>query len=148
MHQLVYMSAATPAMSDEGLSDILDSARRNNAHSEISGMLMYHSKQFFQVLEGPEKALRLCFSRIQCDPRHTGIIVLVDQKAEKRCFQGWDMAAVKLTDFEYSLRTGVISLLELQQHVQYDELHKNKAIGIFADTYLSDLDRFSSHLDI
>lgn len=148
MHQLVYISAATPAMSDRGLRDILDSARKHNAKNGISGMLMYHSKQFFQVLEGPEEAVQLCFSRIQCDPRHTGIIVLVDQPADNRCFGGWDMATVKLTDFEYSFRSGVISLLELSEHVQYDELHKNKAIGIFADTYLSDLDRFSSHIDI
>ena len=58
------------------------------------------------------------------------------------------MAAVELTDFEYSLRSQVISLLDLRSHVQYEELHTNKAIGIFADTYLSDLDRFATKIDI
>lgn len=148
MHQLVYISAATPAMSSQGLVQILDSARKFNALHDIHGMLMYHSQQFFQVLEGPEPALRTCFQRIERDPRHTGIIMLADHPTERPCFHGWDMAAVELTDFEYSLRSQVISLLELRSHVQYEELHANKAIGIFADTYLADLDRFAAKIDI
>lgn len=148
MHQLVYISAASPSTSDESLADILVSARRNNAKNDITGILLYHQGQFFQVLEGPEKKVRACFKRIEADPRHNGVIVLFDAPAEERCFHGWDMAAVAIDSFDQALRSKVIDLLSLREHEQYDELHANKIIGIFVDTYLSDLHRFARAVNL
>lgn len=148
MHHLVYISAAAHGFRDSDLSSILASAREHNAEGEISGMLMFHSMQFFQVLEGPEAEVRACFDRIKNDPRHSGVIVLLDQPAEKRCFEGWDMASVEMTDLEYSLRSEVINILKLRDHAKFEELHRDKAIGIFADTYLADLNRFAAKIYI
>ena len=61
------MSRPMPA--DE-LSELLNGARVKNHSAELSGVLIVHKDQFFQVLEGPEAAVRTCFNRIAADPRH------------------------------------------------------------------------------
>ena len=45
-----------------------------------------------QVLEGEELAVNATFSRIQVDPRHRGILVLLKQHLPQRQFEGWSMA--------------------------------------------------------
>lgn len=54
MYQLVYISAAALNFVESDLPALLDKSQRNNAKKQITGMLMYHEGQFFQILEGPE----------------------------------------------------------------------------------------------
>ena len=58
MHQLVYVSAASWAMSNAELNEILDVSRRNNRQSGVTGMLLHLDRGFLQVLEGPKRPSR------------------------------------------------------------------------------------------
>ncbi|MEM8634701.1 MAG: BLUF domain-containing protein [Pseudomonadota bacterium] len=92
MHRLVYISTAKWLFDARELEDLLINAKRNNLRDNVTGMLIYHDGCFFQVLEGPEKAVRDCFQRISKDLRHSGTIVLLDEPAASRQFGGWQMA--------------------------------------------------------
>ncbi len=143
MHQLVYISAAVLPAREHGFCAILESAIRNNARDNITGMLLYHRGQFFQVLEGAKEKVHACFAKIKTDDRHTGIILLLDEPALQACFRDWSMASVGINDCEECLQSQIINLFDLRNQHQFDELHQNKVIGVFVDTYLSDLNRLA-----
>ena len=105
---IVYVSSAAPGFQQEELNDILTSARRNNAFSGVTGMLLFAEGNFFQVLEGPDKIVEETFSRIKLDSRHTGIIMLLRTAIEERSFPDWTMGFRKTDKSE--LPSGVFEL--------------------------------------
>lgn len=92
MRRLVYISTAKNLLDPAELEKLLLNARHNNLRDDITGMLIYHDGCFFQVLEGPEEAVRACYGRICHDRRHGGSIVLMDDAASSRLFGSWRMA--------------------------------------------------------
>ncbi|WP_417667048.1 BLUF domain-containing protein [Roseibium sp.] len=72
------------------VSSILESARRRNSASKVTGCLLFTHDYFFQVLEGNEDAVLSTFERIKHDPRHRSIEVLSQGELEKRKFpESW-----------------------------------------------------------
>jgi hypothetical protein len=96
MYQLVYVSAASTALSDTDLNQILDASRRNNRPRDITGMLLLIDQGFLQVLEGPKQAVLEVFARIGADKRHSALRVLVQHEAPERLFPNWSMGFDKL----------------------------------------------------
>lgn len=68
--QLIYISAATGALSDQELDSILASSVRHNAENGVTGLLIYAEGNFMQVLEGDPRALDETYTRIARDSRH------------------------------------------------------------------------------
>lgn len=97
MHQLVYVSAASWAMTDTDLNDILDASRRNNRANGVTGLLLHIDHGFLQILEGPETAVAETFARIRRDPRHTSLRLLTEQETDARLFGEWSMGFEKLS---------------------------------------------------
>jgi hypothetical protein len=91
MFSLVYVSVAQEALSKEDLLDILAKSRESNPKAGITGMLLYKDGNFMQVLEGEEAAVRELYGRIARDPRHLGVLTLVEGEREERCFGEWSM---------------------------------------------------------
>ena len=96
MHQLVYVSAASWAMSNAELNEILDASRRNNCLSGVTGMLLHLDRGFLQVLEGAKPAVEETFARIRRDWRHNGPRVLIEQETDERQFGDWSMGFERL----------------------------------------------------
>jgi hypothetical protein len=92
VHSLVYVSSATELFSRSELDDILAASRRNNAAAGVTGMLLYKDGNLMQVLEGDEAAVRDTYARIALDPRHRGLMVLLEQAVQERQFEDWTMA--------------------------------------------------------
>lgn len=88
---LIYISAATKALSNDELLAILVPARKYNEEHAISGMLLYCDGHFIQVLEGPQEAVQSLFARIKEDKRHSLVQKLIDAPIEQRCFPDWTM---------------------------------------------------------
>ncbi len=74
------------------LKSILQSCRKNNPGSGISGALMFSDEYFAQILEGDRKAVTQTFCRISLDPRHGDIVILHAHPVEARRFADWTMA--------------------------------------------------------
>lgn len=91
--QVVYTSSAKDRyMSRKEIEQILVHSRQRNTADSITGLLLYRDGSFAQFLEGPAAAVNATFQRIQGDPRHRGVIVLLNCSVERRDFHGWRMA--------------------------------------------------------
>jgi hypothetical protein len=102
MVQIVYASAASETFTADALDDLLTKARIRNSLYEVTGMLLYHSGSFLQVLEGPTDAVKLIFSSIERDPRHKDTKVLHSHPVDRREFKDWSMGYL---DVSLLLRT-------------------------------------------
>jgi hypothetical protein len=96
MYFLVYVSSAVDLFSNDELIKLLEVSRRNNEKTEITGLLLYASGNFMQTLEGTEKAVLETQARISKDPRHTGLITLIQGHRQGREFNDWAMGFKRL----------------------------------------------------
>src|SRR6476469_8809024 len=98
MLRLVYISTARQKFEQAELLELLRKSQRNNAKREITGILLYHHNQFFQVLEGPEDAVRAVYATISQDPRHQSVMKLYEERPEERLFANWTMGFLPAED--------------------------------------------------
>lgn len=96
MLQLSYISTATRPMTSEDLADILQVARAHNADKGITGMLLYSTGTFVQVLEGEEDDLDALLEAIKRDSRHTALHVLERKQIARREYPDWTMGFKRL----------------------------------------------------
>jgi Sensors of blue-light using FAD len=96
MEQFVYVSAATKPFSETDLTTLLTKARARNAEVDVSGLLLYRSGSFLQILEGEPAAVQPIYDRIGRDPRHRDIVLLSRRACEARNFSDWRMGFVHL----------------------------------------------------
>jgi len=90
LHRLIYCSRpASPTRAD--LEAILGACRRNNPRNRLTGMLLYTSDAFTQVLEGSRAAVNACFQRICRDPRHGDVEIVSYGAVDFRLFDRWSM---------------------------------------------------------
>ncbi|MDT8990883.1 BLUF domain-containing protein [Curvibacter sp. APW13] len=90
--QLVYSSRATEPFNSVQMEALLEGARRFNAEHDITGMLLYADGHFLQVLEGPQETVETLLARIDADPRHDHVRVLLRSQRAHRDFPDWHMA--------------------------------------------------------
>lgn len=95
---MFYISRATREMARGELEDLLLGARTRNAARNITGMLLYDSGHFAQVVEGPREAVEALFGSISRDPRHAEVLVVSRAAAAERDFLGWTMRYANLEE--------------------------------------------------
>jgi len=91
MQRIIYSSQATQDLSPDELVDLLRVARQHNEGADVSGMLLYCSQSFLQVLEGDKAVLRATYARINGDARHTNLRLLMDAEVTTQLFPDWSM---------------------------------------------------------
>jgi hypothetical protein len=93
LYRVLYCSRnCLPETTAIDIQDILVVSRQNNARDEITGALLFSADAFAQALEGPLDAVEGAFERIQCDERHSDVVVLQSGLIAKRDFPDWTMA--------------------------------------------------------
>lgn len=95
--QLIYVSSAVRELSDAELDKILESSVRHNTPQAVTGMLLYASGNFMQVLEGEVAAISETYQRICTDPLHHQIYLLAKEVITEREFSKWNMGFRRLT---------------------------------------------------
>lgn len=98
MKRIIYCSQATHDVSPDELVALLELARHRNEQDGLSGMLLYCSQSFLQVLEGDLAALESTYARIMGDDRHTNLRMLMDAEVPARLFPDWTMGFEHLDD--------------------------------------------------
>jgi hypothetical protein len=88
---LIYASRSTECFHEHEIPDLLQQIRIANAKQEITGMLLYISGAFLQVLEGQPEMVDAVFSRILRDNRHTQSTLIGRESIPERAFEGWTM---------------------------------------------------------
>jgi Sensors of blue-light using FAD len=100
MKRIIYCSQATSDVSPEELVALLELSRRNNERAGLSGMLLYSSQSFLQVLEGEEEALQTTYARILVDDRHMNLRMLMNADVPAPMFPDWTMGFEHVDDEE------------------------------------------------
>jgi hypothetical protein len=100
--EIVYISTARPDISVKEVADILKTARKFNLEKQITGCLLYHNKQFAQIIEGEESTVNELFSAILKDKRHFDVKLLVKRETEGRVFSNWSMAFYAFSDSDFT----------------------------------------------
>lgn len=91
MHELIYSSIETRAMTERDLHDLLEEAREKNKRLGVTGLLFYYNKEFAQILEGDKNVIFELYERIRLDPRHRGVELFWDAPINERGFSNWSM---------------------------------------------------------
>lgn len=89
--RLIYVSVAARGLTADEIESILTTATRHNEVRGLTGMLIYDEGQFWQVLEGPVKAVMSTFDMIRSDKRHSDVTTLVTEDIDKREFHTFRM---------------------------------------------------------
>ena len=96
LFQIVYASKnqieGEPAHVEAEIASILAASRENNQRKGITGALLFNGALFAQVLEGALDHIEAVYERIQCDPRHSDVVLLSNAAANERAFSDWSMA--------------------------------------------------------
>lgn len=98
--QLIYVSSTVGLMSQDELKELLISARDANKKHGITGMLLHDHGNVMQVIEGPKAAIEQLYQNLENDPRHVGVIVLVNEPITEREFPEWSMSYQNLSGEE------------------------------------------------
>jgi len=111
LFQLVYASTATHPFTMEELRELLKDSHHRNAKVGITGLLLYKDGNFMQVLEGDEVAVRRLFQKISVDPRHRGVITMLQGNIKERQFPNSSMAFRDLNSPESKAISGYSEFL-------------------------------------
>ena len=100
MKRLIYCSQAAYDVAPDELVALLDHARARNEESGLTGMLLYSSQSFLQMVEGDAGAIEATYARILADDRHTNLRLLMDAEVPARLFPDWTMGFEHIDDEE------------------------------------------------
>lgn len=79
------------------MRDILVVSDANNRRDGITGFLLSDGYAFVQLLEGPERRVHECFSRICADGRNSLPTIRDERHSDARLFPNWSMCALNLS---------------------------------------------------
>lgn len=97
LSQLIYCSRVSPDLDISAVYDILEHSIRYNSERSITGMMVFNSRYFLQVLEGPETRVLVLRDKIQRDKRHRNFVTLGHEKITTRTWVNWSMSLVTPT---------------------------------------------------
>jgi Sensors of blue-light using FAD len=112
LFQIVYTSTAVDSLAREDLLDLLNGSVERNRRAGITGVLLYHSGTFMQVLEGDMTAVLNFYAKISRDPRHHHVITLICEPIKERHFLDAGIAFRDLTAPEEEKAEGYTEFLE------------------------------------
>jgi hypothetical protein len=86
LQTICYFSNAQFNLSADGLEKLFSKTKANNARNKITGILIYRSGNFLQILEGEKAATERLYNSILKDERHKNVIKIIDSKIEDSIF--------------------------------------------------------------
>lgn len=102
----VYASKASPKFRERELPVLLAKARDTNLRRAVTGMLLYIEGSFFQVLEGPQRAVDELYASISEDERHIRVTRIIREPIFERDFGEWTMGYASLGVTEVAQQLG------------------------------------------
>jgi len=93
LRALLYISDSTlsdQAVEKEQIHSIREASQNSNDENQITGVLAYHQKKFFHVLEGNSTQIEHLLEKINTDERNENLVVLIDISHEERIYNDWE----------------------------------------------------------
>lgn len=88
---MVYISSAKLGLSYGEILNIVEDARVNNEKIGVTGLLLFNSGNFMQIVEGAESTIDALYKKIEKDRRHTDVKLLLKEPITHRNFSDWTM---------------------------------------------------------
>jgi hypothetical protein len=127
---LIYTSRSTECFHEHEIPDLLQQVRLANAKQEFTGMLLYISGSFLQVIEGHAAMIDSVFGRILQDKRHTQVTLMARESIPERAFEGWTMMHKTLDPVEAGELIGEIDFFQSPTWLtQLDVSHAKKLLS-------------------
>ncbi len=103
LRQIIYTSKVNPKNEKACLSEISQASAHNNSLRNITGILFFDGKHFFQILEGFSQDVEKTFDRIKNDIRHYEVTIIFDAAIRSRDFPDWNssMVMTEVSEWEY-----------------------------------------------
>lgn len=106
----VYCSRAAEGVDDVEVGRIVESAQQRNVARHITGVLVFGSGVFFQLLEGPTAQVKKLRASLYRDPRHSDVVSLDwSEERRERLYPNWEMERVKADDIRTVLNDAIES---------------------------------------
>ncbi|MEM7681797.1 MAG: BLUF domain-containing protein [Planctomycetota bacterium] len=121
LSHLLYVSVASETLAREELEDIRQVSEDNNRARHITGVLFYSAGQFVQLLEGEADDVRWLFDKVERDPRHHDVRLLVLHPVERRVFTEWGMGLLDLDHHGADAQRKLERLVEIAGRGEVDE---------------------------
>jgi Sensors of blue-light using FAD len=91
LYSLTYISSGRALFSRQQLDQLAAQSSADNALLRITGMLLYKDGSFMQILEGEQENVINLYAKITLDPRHSGVVTMLQGEVLKREFPRWSM---------------------------------------------------------
>ncbi|PUA29882.1 MAG: hypothetical protein B0W54_04875 [Cellvibrio sp. 79] len=88
---IVYISSAKLGLTYGEILNIVEDSRMNNEKSGLTGLLLFNSGNFMQLVEGAESAVDALYRKIEKDRRHREVKLLLSEPITHRNFSNWTM---------------------------------------------------------
>jgi len=111
LYEILYSSVSSRHLSREELQELSEQAQKNNRNIGVTGCLVYHSREFIQLLEGDATAVKQMFETIASDNRHSNLQVIWKGQIAHRAFESWAMAYVNLEEQDYAANPSLHDLI-------------------------------------
>ena len=99
MKRIIYISKIPNPLSNEEIESIGNVSSKNNMEINITGMLVFFEKMFFQIIEGDDREVDRLYEKIGNDPRHCDILRLkTEDDINERLLPDWYMKTINLDD--------------------------------------------------
>ena len=110
LETFVYCSRAAEGVDDIEVGRIIELSQRRNADRDITGVLVFSSSVFFQLVEGPPAEVQNLIASLHSDSRHYDIVTL-DRSVEnrERLYPNWEMERVGADDIRAVLHDALQS---------------------------------------
>ncbi len=93
----IYASTATRPFSEAQLATLIQGARVKNQGLGVTGILVYMSGRFFQILEGEAAVIEQLYAAIEGDQRHKEVTRIIFESIHAREFRDWSMSLIDLS---------------------------------------------------
>ncbi|QLG86894.1 BLUF domain-containing protein [Chitinibacter bivalviorum] len=88
---LTYISHSKKMLTEDMRMQLMRECQVRNAHSNITGLLLYQQGFFLQYIEGEPHTVRSVYQHIQRDQRHEDIELISEEVLMERRFPHWTM---------------------------------------------------------
>lgn len=121
IYQIFYLSSSK-INNEKEIDDLVYKSLSYNASKTISGILLFRSGIFLQLLEGDQQEVEKLFKKIETDSRHANLVVLFRQNTDRRIFPEWDMGLKILSDLDIKMVNEILSWNKLISSKKGDEI--------------------------
>lgn len=120
--RVIYLSRALRSFSGAELLTLCSAFSAANARLHVTGALLHVGNRFLQVIEGEQVVIEVLLRRIESDPRHGDLSVLIDEPINARAFAQWNMGCVNLNE-QYELSSTQLAKLRTQASRLLEEVN-------------------------